>query len=206
MTCHKETKGVVLCHWGLPLDARYFSWCPGGHGDISMMWFYVYQFCKYLAPTVIDQVPCIFLSGARSPPVTCSKSRKNCIISSILLIRLSSYGVRSLTKDEIGSIWWSSSVAHVVLPSTNESPGCVYIIFTSTDTREMWSKSSHNAVSNSWFSRAKTMGKEQLRWSISYNIFLMVLLYEVYDNPNPLATWCSNWVHRRPIIQTELLD
>jgi hypothetical protein len=44
-------------------------------------------------------------SGARSPPVTCSKSRKNCIISSIMDTRPYSSLVSSLTEDGIGLRW-----------------------------------------------------------------------------------------------------
>jgi hypothetical protein len=125
--------------------------------------------------------------GARSPPVTCSRLRKNCVISSILATKLSSSYVIPQTEDGIGSRLWLSSVTPVVVSSTNKSPGRVTVVLPSTDTSDMQSNYSPSAVRTSWLSRAHTIGDEMLPWPMPYNSFSRVLLYEVYDTPNPFV-------------------
>jgi hypothetical protein len=89
-----------------------------------------------------------------------NQSRKNSIISSFLANRISSYGVMSLTEEGMGPIWWSLSVAPVVVSSANQSHVCVTIVFLLKDAMEIQLNSSPNAVSSNWFSRAHAMGDE----------------------------------------------
>jgi hypothetical protein len=100
---------------------------------------------------------------------------------------------------------WLSYVAHVVVSVTNESPGRVLVVLPSTETNDMQSNYSPRAVRRSWLSRAHTIGDEQLPWPMPYNSLSVVLLYDAFDTPNPVATWCSNWAHSRPNIHTEFL-
>jgi hypothetical protein len=145
-------------------------------------------------------------SGARSPPVTCNKSRKNCIMSPIRGTKLSSSCVSPRTEDGIGSRFWLSSVAPVVVSSMNESPRCVSVVVPSTDTSDMQSNYLPSTIRSSWLSRAHIIGDEQFPWLMPYNSLSIVLLYEVSDTPHPVATWCSSWAHRRPNIRTEFLE
>jgi hypothetical protein len=151
------------------------------------------------------QIPCALL-GARSPPVTFSRSRKNCMITSICATKLSSSCVSPRTVDGIGSRLWLSSVAHVVVSSMNKSPGRVSFVLPSTETSDMQSNSSPRAVRRSWLSRAHTIGDDQLPWTMPYNSLSVVLLYEASDTPNPVATWCSNWAQSKPNFRTEFLE
>jgi hypothetical protein len=100
-------------------------------------------------------------SVARLPPFTCNKLRKNCIISSILATKLSSSCVSPRTEDGIGLRLRLSSVPHVVVSYTNESPGRVSVIVPSTDTSDMQSNYLPSAFKSSWLSRAHTIGDEQ---------------------------------------------
>jgi hypothetical protein len=94
----------------------------------------------------------------------------------------------------------------VVVSSTSESPGYVSVVVPSTDTSDMQSNSSPSVVKSSWLSKARTIGDEQLPWRMTYNSLSIVLLYEVYDTPNLVATWCSSWAHSRPNIRTKFLE
>jgi hypothetical protein len=90
------------------------------------------------------------------------------------------------TEDGIGSRLWLSSVAPVVVSSTNESPGRVSVVIPSTDTSDMQSNYLPSAVKSSWLSKAHTIGDEQLPWPMPYNSLSIVLLYEASDTPNPV--------------------
>jgi hypothetical protein len=81
---------------------------------------------------------------------------------SIRATKLSSSCVSPRTEDGIGSKLWLSYVAPVVVSSTNESPGHVYVVVPSTDTSDMQSNYSPRVVKSSWVSRAHTIGDEQL--------------------------------------------
>jgi hypothetical protein len=128
------------------------------------------------------------------------------MMTSIRANKLSSSCVSPRTVDGIGSRLWLSSIAPVVVSSTNESPGRVSVVLPSTETNDMQSNSSPRAVRRSWLSRAHTIGDEQLPWPMPYNSLSLVLFYEASDTPNPVATWCSNWVQSRPNIRTEFLE
>jgi hypothetical protein len=84
------------------------------------------------------------------------------MITSIHATKLASSYVSPRTVDGIGSMLWLSSVAPVVVSSTNESPGRVSVVLLSTETSDMQSNSSHRSVRRSWLSRAHTIGDEQL--------------------------------------------
>jgi hypothetical protein len=128
------------------------------------------------------------------------------MMTSIRTTKLSYSCVIPRAVDGIGSRLWFSSVAPVVVSSTNESPGRVSVVLPSTETNDIQSNSSPRAVRRSWLSRAHTIGYEQLPWTMSYNSLSVVLLYDASDTPNPVATWCSNWSQSRPNIRTEFLE
>jgi hypothetical protein len=115
------------------------------------------------------------------------------MITFIHATNLSSSCVSPQNVDGIGSRLWLSSVAPVVVSSTNESPGRVSVVLPLMETSDMQSNSSPRAVRRSWLSRAHTIGDEQLPWSMPYNSLSVVLLYEASVTPNPVSTWCSNW-------------
>jgi hypothetical protein len=127
------------------------------------------------------------------------------MMTSIRATKLSSSCVSPRTVDGIWSRLWVSSVAPVVVSYTNESPGRVSVVLPSTETSDMQSNSSPRAVRRSCLSRAHTIG-DQLPWSMPYNSLSVVLFYEASDTPNPVSTWCSNWAHSRPNINTEFLE
>jgi hypothetical protein len=128
------------------------------------------------------------------------------MMTSIRATKLSSSCMSPQTVDGIGSRLWLSSVAPVVVSSTNESPGRVSVVLPSTETSDMQSNYSPRAAKRSWLSRAHTIGDEQLPWPMSYNSFSVLILYETSDTPNPVATWCSNWAQSTPNIRTEFLE
>jgi hypothetical protein len=128
------------------------------------------------------------------------------MITSICATKLSYSCVSLRTVDGIGSMLWLSSVAPVVVSSTNESPGWVLVVLPSTETSDMQSNSSPRAVRRSWLSRAHTIGDEQLPWPMPCNSLSVVLLYEASYTPNPVATWFSNWAQSRPNIPTKFLE
>jgi hypothetical protein len=131
---------------------------------------------------------------------------KKCMMTSIHATKLSSSCENTLTVDGTGSRLWLSSVGPVVVSSTNESPGRVSVVLPSMETSDMQSNYSPRAVMRSWLIRAHTIGDEQLPWPMPYNSLSVVLLYETYDTPNPVATWCSNWALGRPNICTKFLE
>jgi hypothetical protein len=110
------------------------------------------------------------------------------MMTSIRATKLSSSCVSPRTVDGIGSRLWLSSVAPVVVSTTNESPGRVSVVLPSMETNDMQSNSSPRAVRISWLSRAHTIRDEQLPWPMPYNSLSVVLLYEASDTPNPVAT------------------
>jgi hypothetical protein len=128
------------------------------------------------------------------------------MMTSIRATKLYFSCVSPRTVDGIGSRLWLSSVAPVVVSSTNESPGRVSVVLPSTETNDMQSNSSPRAFRRSWLSRAHTIGDDQLPWPMPYNSLSIVLFYEASDTPNPVATWCSNWAQSRPHIRTEFLE
>jgi hypothetical protein len=89
-------------------------------------------------------------------------------------------------------------------PITSHQGVCA--VLPSTETSDMQSNSSHSAVKRSWWSKAYTIGYEQLPWPMPYNSLSVVPLYEAYDTPNPVAKWCSSWAQSRSNIHTEFLD
>jgi hypothetical protein len=91
------------------------------------------------------------------------------MITSICATKLSSSCVSPQTVDGIGSRLWLSSVAPVVVSSTNESPGRVSVVLSSTETSDLQSNSSPRAVKRSWLSRAHTVEDDQLPWPMPYN-------------------------------------
>jgi hypothetical protein len=125
-------------------------------------------------------------SGAKSPPVTCSKSRKNWMISSILFTSASSSLVSSFSSIGTGYFVTSASVVPVVVSSTKESPGRVLIVDLSTETSVIHSYFSSRAVSISWFKTAHRIGYEQLPCPMPHNSFSTVLMYDMSDTPTPV--------------------
>jgi hypothetical protein len=109
--------------------------------------------------------------GAKSPPITCSKSRKNWMISSILFTIAFSSLVRSFSSIGNGYFVTSSSVIPVVLSSTKESPGFVLIVDLSTETSLIHSYFSSRAISISWLRSAHRIGDEQLPCHIPLRSF-----------------------------------
>jgi hypothetical protein len=88
--------------------------------------------------------------------------------TSICATKLSSSCVIPRAVDGIGSRLWLSSAAPVVVPSTNEYPGCVSVVLPSTEASYMQSNSSPSAVKRSWLIKAHTIGDEQLPWPMSF--------------------------------------
>jgi hypothetical protein len=84
------------------------------------------------------------------------------MVTSIRATKLSSSCVSLRPVDGIGSGLWLSSVAHVVVSYTNESPGRTSVVLPLTVTSDMQSNSSPMAVRRSWLSRAHTIGDDQL--------------------------------------------
>jgi hypothetical protein len=78
-------------------------------------------------------------SGARSPNVTCSKSRKSCIYTCICYISSTSSSISYFSSIVTGSLVLLSDVTPVVVPSTNESPGIVLALLLYTNTKVMHS-------------------------------------------------------------------
>jgi hypothetical protein len=85
-------------------------------------------------------------SGARSPPVTCRRSRKYCMMSSICSISASSRSTSSRAALITGSAVISSSVTPHVVSSTNESPGLTFSSTPSIATNLMQSYFSSSAA------------------------------------------------------------
>jgi hypothetical protein len=84
------------------------------------------------------------------------------MMTSVHATKLSSSCVSPGTVDGIGYRLWLSSVAPVVVSSTNKSQGRVSVVLPSTETNDMQSNSSPRAVKRSWLSRAHTIGDEKL--------------------------------------------
>jgi hypothetical protein len=124
-------------------------------------------------PFVIYQKPHAF-SGAKSPPMTWSRSRKNYIMVCIFSTRSSSLCFSSLTSDGTTSMVVSLFVTPHVLLSTKDSPGSTCSSSPYTATNLIQSNLSSRAINNRWLISAHKTGDAQLPWPIPYRSFLRV--------------------------------
>jgi hypothetical protein len=110
-------------------------------------------------------------SGAKSPPVTCRRSRNYFMMTSMCLISFSSRSTNSKTALLTGSAVISSSVTPHVVSSTNESPGLTCSSTPSIATSLIQSNFSSSVSRISLFSSAQSIGGAQLPCPVLYSSF-----------------------------------
>jgi hypothetical protein len=177
---------IFLCAVDVPSPIKWNPkvWCP---------WFTAFLLIPDVCPVALDVIsipqwlalfannrgaPFFLLcairnhthfSGARSPPVTWSRSRKTFITTCIWSISSTSSIVRSVSSNGTGSLTVSLDVTPVVVSTTNETHGLVFVVMLSTDTSVMQSNFPPSAVMIRWFSSAHRIYDLQLPWPISYS-------------------------------------